>query len=72
MIHYLSLYDKWSKYISEKDGFVIVYSTVHSHSKITVDKLAEKLESLGVKYVIHNLSTSHGQLLFQMLLNIIQ
>ena len=57
--HYLSLYDKWSKYIPEEDGVVIVYSTVHGHTKIAVDKLAEKLKTLGVKYVIHNLATSH-------------
>ena len=57
--HYLSLYDKWSKYIPEEDGVVIVYSTVHGHTKIAVDKLAEKLKTLGVKYVIHNLSFSH-------------
>ena len=57
--HYLSLYDKWSKYMPEEDGVVIVYSTVHGHTKVAVDKLEEKLKSLGVKYIIHNLSFSH-------------
>lgn len=58
--HYISLYDKWSKYEYEEDGVVIVYSTVHGHTKLAVDKLEEKLKSLGVKYIIHNLSFSHA------------
>jgi flavorubredoxin len=57
--HYISLYDKWSKYEPEEEGVVIVYSTVYGHTKVAVDKLSEKLKSLGVKYVIHNLSFSH-------------
>jgi flavorubredoxin len=57
--HYISLYDKWSKYEYEEDGVAIVYSTVHGHTKVAVDKLEEKLKSLGVKYIIHNLSFSH-------------
>ena len=57
--HYISIYDKWSKYEYEEDGVVIVYSTVHGHTKIAVDKLEEKLKSLGIKYIIHNLSFSH-------------
>ena len=58
--HYVSLYDKWSKYDYEEDGVVIVYSTVHGHTKVAVDKLEEKLKSLGVKYITHNLSFSHA------------
>ena len=57
--HYISLYDKWSRYEPEEDGVVIVYSTVYGHTKVVVDKLEEKLKTLGVKYIIHNLSFSH-------------
>ena len=57
--HYISLYDTWSKYLPEEEGVVIVYSTVYGHTKVAVDKLAEKLNSLGVKYIVHNLSFSH-------------
>ena len=57
--HYLSLYDKWSKYLPEEEGVVIAYSSIHGNTKVAVDKLVEKLKSLGVKFIIHNLSFSH-------------
>ena len=57
--HYISLYDKWSKYIPEEEGVVIVYSSIYGHTKVAVDKLAEKLSSLKVKYSIHDISKSH-------------
>ena len=50
--HYISLYDTWSKYLPDEEGVVIVYSTVYGHTKVAVDKLAEKLNSLGVKFLI--------------------
>ena len=57
--HYISLYDKWSKFIPEENGVVIAYSSIYGHTKAAIDKLVEKLKSLNVKYVIHNLSFSH-------------
>ena len=57
--HYISLYDKWSKYIPEEKGVAIVYASIYGHTKTAIDKLAEKLKSLNVKYIIHNLSFSH-------------
>ena len=57
--HYISLYDKWSKFIPEQNGVVIVYSSIYGHTKIAIDKLIEKLKSLNVKYVVHNISKSH-------------
>ena len=57
--HYINLYDKWSKYLPEEEGVVIVYSTIYGHTKVAVDKLAEKLNSLGIKHVIHNISKDH-------------
>ena len=57
--HYISLYDKWSKFIPEEKGVVIVYASIYGHTKLAIDKLAEKLKSLNVKYIIHNISQSH-------------
>lgn len=57
--HYISLYQKWSKYIPEENGVVIIYSTIYGHTKIAIDNLTEKLKSLGVKYSIHDISKSH-------------
>ncbi len=57
--HYISLYDKWSKFIPEEKGVVIVYASIYGHTKIAIDKLIEKLKSLNVKHVVHNLSFSH-------------
>ena len=57
--YYISFYDKWSKYIPEEKGVVIVYSSVYGHTKEAVDKLSEKLKSLGIKYIIYNASTNH-------------
>ena len=57
--YYISFYDKWSKYIPEEKGVVIVYSSVYGHTKEAVDKLSEKLKSLGIKYIIYNVSTNH-------------
>ena len=57
--HYISLYDKWSKFIPEENGVVIVYSSIYGHTKEAIDKLAEKLKSLKIKYITHNVSQSH-------------
>ncbi len=57
--HYYSLYEKWSRYIPEENGVVIIYSTIYGHTKDAIDKLAENLKSLGVKYVIHDITKSH-------------
>jgi flavorubredoxin len=45
--------------LPEEEGVVIVYSTIYGHTKVAVDKLAEKLNSLGIKHVIHNISKDH-------------
>jgi flavorubredoxin len=57
--YYISLYDKWSRFIPEEKGVVIVYSSIYGHTKAAIDILAEKLKSLNIKYVIYNLSFSH-------------
>ena len=57
--HYFSLYDTWSKYIPEEEGVVIVYSTIYGHTKSAIEKLAEKLNSLGVKYTIYDIAKKH-------------
>ena len=57
--HCISMYHKWSHYIPEENGVVIVYSTIYGHTKVAVDKLVEKLKSLGVMYTVHDASKSH-------------
>jgi flavorubredoxin len=57
--HYFNLYEKWSKYIPEEEGVVIVYSSIYGHTKVAVDILAEKLKALNIKYIIHNILKSH-------------
>lgn len=40
--HYISLYDKWSKFIPEENGIVIVYSSIYGQTKEAINKLSEK------------------------------
>lgn len=47
--HYLELYSKWSAYEPETDGVLIAYTSVYGHTKTAVEKLACKLQELGVK-----------------------
>jgi len=41
--YYLGLYDTWSSYKPEKDGVVILYTSVYGHTKEAVEYLASKL-----------------------------
>ncbi len=50
--HYISLYDKWSSYTAEKDGIMIAYTSVYSHTKKAVRILAEKLRAKGCPDVV--------------------
>lgn len=54
--HYLSLYDTWSGYKVEKDGVLIVYSSVYGHTKKAAEILKEQLEQLNTKVEILDLS----------------
>ena len=54
--HYLSLYDTWSGYKTEKDGVLIVYSSVYGHTKKAAEILKEQLEQLNTKVEILDLS----------------
>ncbi len=54
--HYLSLYDTWSGYKVEKDGVLIVYSSVYGHTKKAAEILKEQLEQLNTKVEVLDLS----------------
>lgn len=41
--HYLSLYDKWSKYTPEEEGVVIAYTSIYGNTKKVVLRLADEL-----------------------------
>jgi len=45
--YYFDLYDKWSKYEPEKDGTVILYTSVYGHTKKAVEYLADQLKVNG-------------------------
>jgi len=45
--YYLNIYDKWSKYEPEKDGTVILYTSVYGHTKKAVEYLADQLKANG-------------------------
>lgn len=47
--YYIDLYDKWSKYEPEKDGTVILYTSVYGHTKLAVEYLADQLKKNGYK-----------------------
>lgn len=41
---YLSLYDKWSKYLPEDEGVVIAYTSIYGNTKKAMIKLADELK----------------------------
>lgn len=55
--YYLNLYNIWSSYSVETEGIVIAYTSIYGHTKIAVEKLAEKLRNKGCpEVVIHDLA----------------
>ena len=42
--HYVSLYDKWSKYEPEEDGVVIAYTSIYGNTKKAVLRFADELK----------------------------
>lgn len=47
LIHYLSLYEKWSKYEPEVEGTLIVYGTIHGNTEEVAKKLYEMIMEQG-------------------------
>ena len=54
--YYVSLYNIWSSYKPEKDGVLIVYTSVYGNTKKAVELLAEQLKSQGVEVVTRDLA----------------
>jgi len=50
--YYLDLYNTWSSYGVETEGVAIFYTSVYGHTKVAVEKLADKLKELGCKKVV--------------------
>ena len=55
----ISLYDKWSRYETER-GVVIVYASMYGNTQIMMESIARSLAEQGVDRIrIHNISRSH-------------
>ena len=49
--HYISLYDKWSRYEPETEGVLIAYASMHGGTEAVALKLSEMLREKGVETV---------------------
>ena len=49
--HYISLYDKWSRYEPETEGVLIAYASMHGGTEAAALKLSEMLREKGVEPV---------------------
>ena len=49
--HYISLYDKWSRYEPEIEGVLIAYASMHGGTEAAALKLSEMLREKGVETV---------------------
>ena len=49
--HYISLYDKWSRYEPETEGVLIAYASMHGGTEAAAFKLSEMLREKGVETV---------------------
>lgn len=45
--YYINLYDTWSKYLPEKDGVLIAYTSVYSNTKNAAVYLADAIKKFG-------------------------
>ena len=54
---YMRFYDIWSRYEPEKDGYVIVYASIHGNTKAIAESFAKKLKERGEKsIVVHDIT----------------
>ena len=53
--HYISLYDKWSRYEPETEGVLIAYASMHGGTEAAALKLSEMLREKGVETVVFDL-----------------
>jgi len=54
--YYLNLYNIWSSYEPEEEGVCIAYTSVYGNTRRAVEKLAARLEELGVKVAVNDLA----------------
>lgn len=50
--HYVSLYDRWSRYEPESDGVLVVYGSVYGGTADACRQLVSMLEKRGVKDIV--------------------
>lgn len=56
----LEKYDKWSTYVPEEKGVLIVYATMYGNTEETAGVLAAKLADRGItNIVMHDVSSTH-------------
>ncbi len=49
--YYVEMYDLWSRYQFEDKGVMIAYASIHGHTKIAAEKMAEVLKEAGIENV---------------------
>lgn len=54
--YYINKYDIWSSYKPEDKGVLIAYASIHGNTAKVAEKLAEILDSKGIKTVLTDLS----------------
>ena len=55
---FISLYDKWSKYIPEVNGVLIAYASVYGHTENVAEILANKLVERGIAVKMYDTSVT--------------
>lgn len=57
----LDKYQKWSSYIAEEDGVVIVFGSMYGNTERMADRIARTLNENGIKNIrIHDASKTHA------------
>lgn len=49
--YYVKMYDLWSRYQYEDEGVMIAYASIHGHTRIAAEKMAEVLKEAGIENV---------------------
>ncbi|MFI3247821.1 MAG: FprA family A-type flavoprotein [Rikenellaceae bacterium] len=49
--YYVNMYDLWSRYQYEDEGVMIAYASIHGHTKVAAEKMAEVLKAAGCENV---------------------
>ncbi len=49
--YFIEMYDMWSRYQFEDKGVMIAYASIHGHTKVAAEKMAEVLREAGAESV---------------------